>query len=145
MPISAEPSGNFGNWLSSFFHSKTQSGNLLLWMLRGCFGVIIIGAATYALTNLRSEREAAYAILAFFIILGIGFLIVLTDMLVRNKQITSISAIYFGLLLGLFLGWLFSIALEPFVEGVWKDERRQGVRLLVTVICCYICISTLLQ
>jgi len=67
--MSTEPSGAFASWLTSLFQTKTQSGSLLLWMLRGCFGVIIIGAATYALTNLRSERESAYAILAFFSIL----------------------------------------------------------------------------
>jgi uncharacterized protein YacL len=35
--------------------------------------------------------------------------------LVRNKQITTISAVYFGLLLGLLLGNILSAALDPFI------------------------------
>ena len=84
---------------------------------------------------------------------AIGFLIVLTDVLVRNKQITTISAIYFGLLLGLLLGNIFSTALEPFIfssTGLDADAasfqyQRKGLALLITVVCCYVSISTLLQ
>src|SRR5262249_49371265 len=60
-------------------------------------------------------------------------------------------AIYFGLLLGLLLGSLFMAALEPILPPEWTPnnkefpQRYQVVRLLVTVICCYISISTLLQ
>jgi uncharacterized protein YacL len=143
--MSSESSGSLWRTLVSFFQGKSQSGSVLIWLLRGCYGVIVIGSATYAMADLSGPGEVQYGIPAFFTILGIGFLIVIADMAVQNKQITSISAIYFGLLLGLFLGWLFSVALEPFVGGVINDNRRQGIRLLVTVVCCYICISTLLQ
>src|SRR5437899_13030214 len=114
--MSSHPSEGFWGWLSTALHSQTHAVSLHLWVLRGCFGIIIIGAATFALTHALSEKiEPLYGILAFFCVLMLALLIVFTDMLVRNKQITSISAIYFGLLLGLFLGWLFSMALEPFV------------------------------
>jgi uncharacterized protein YacL len=75
----------------------------------------------------------------------------MTDILVRNKQITTISAVYFGLLLGLLLGTLFSTALEPFISD-WKwlqdkdhPGRAQTLRLFVTLVCCYVSISLLLQ
>src|SRR5205807_4487139 len=80
-------------------------------------------------------------------ILCAGAFVVATDLMVRNKQITTVSAVYFGLLLGLLLGTLFSIALEPFI-GDWFNNSRQllqGLRLLITLICCYLSISTLLQ
>jgi uncharacterized protein YacL len=87
--------------------------------------------------------------LAFGAILGIGFLVLVTDVLIRNKQITTISAVYFGLLLGLVLGTLFSMALEPFLsDWGWLQkgpQRLQSIRILITVICCYLTISTLLQ
>lgn len=85
---------------------------------------------------------------AFFVILGSGLTIVLLDVWVRNKQITTISAIYFGMLLGLLLGQILSYALDPFLfNGPDKgnDPLRKGVTLLLTVVCCYISISTLLQ
>ena len=55
----------------------------------------------------------------------VGFLVVVSDVAVRNKQITTISAVYFGLLLGLLLGTLFSTALEPFIE---RHLARQEAR-----------------
>jgi uncharacterized protein YacL len=122
-----------------------QAGSLHLWILRGCFGVIVIGMATFALSHYEKQQSTLAGILAFFAILSIGILIVFTDLVVRNKQITTISAIYFGLLLGFLLGWLFSMALEPF-EGTWLlKEQAQAIRGLITVVCCYISISTLLQ
>jgi uncharacterized protein YacL len=133
------------SWLSAAYQTRTQSGNLLLWILRGCFGVILIGAASFALSQYTATNESSNGVLAFFGIMGAGVLIVATDLLVRNKQITSISAIYFGLLLGFFLGWLFSMALEPFEGESISRAKAQAIRGLITVVCCYISISTLLQ
>jgi uncharacterized protein YacL len=65
-----------------------------------------------------------------------------SDILIRNKQITTISAVYFGLLLGFLLGTLFTTALEPFIDNA---EIRQFLRLVLTVVCCYVAVSTLLQ
>jgi uncharacterized protein YacL len=131
------------------FRGPTQSANVVLWILRGCFGAIIIGMAWVAFQYFMSgsRPDSTRGIQAFVAILGIGFVVLATDLLVRNKQITTISAVYFGLLLGLLLGTLFSMALEPIVTD-WagrNPEVSQGVRLLLTVICCYISISTLLQ
>jgi uncharacterized protein YacL len=144
LPMS-NPLSNLLSWLSSAYRTRTQSGNLLLWILRGCFGVILIGSATFALTHYEAKNEAFNGMLAFFGIVGVGVLIVATDLLVRNKQITTISAIYFGLLLGFFLGWLFSMALEPFEGDSISRSTAQAIRGLITVVCCYISISTLLQ
>ena len=69
-----------------------------------------------------------------------------TDLREKQKQITTISAIYFGLLLGLLLGYLFSTILEPLLAGAFnKPQMVQLGRVLITVICCYVTISTLLQ
>jgi uncharacterized protein YacL len=134
----------FFAWLASALKQRSHTGHLHMWILRGCFGVVVIGMATFALSYFESQKQSIYGILAFFSILAVGAVVVLTDVLVRNKQITTISAIYFGLLLGFFLGWLFSMALAPF-EDMLTKEGIQAVRGLITVICCYVSISTLLQ
>jgi uncharacterized protein YacL len=129
----------------------TRSGPVILWLLRGLFGAVVIGLAMLAFRNFANEDDTAGGWLAFFGILGAGLLLVVTDLLVRNKEITTLSALYFGLLLGLLLGNLLSTALEPFLFD-WDAPRAAGplrhrrtVALLITVACCYICISTLLQ
>ncbi|MCI0457474.1 MAG: PIN domain-containing protein [Gemmataceae bacterium] len=130
-----------------------HSADMVLWVLRGCFGAIIIGMAwtAFAYFNNPPHLDPGRGITAFVAILGVGFLVLATDLLVRNKQITTVSAIYFGLLLGLLLGTLFSMALEPIITD-WAGPNREtilsvnyGVRMLLTVICCYISISVLLQ
>jgi uncharacterized protein YacL len=173
----------FRQWLGTG-GGRPASGQLLLWGLRGIFGVVVIGMAMVAFRQFNEEATDTFpGYLAFFAILGGGFLVVLTDLLVRNKQITTISAIYFGLLLGLLLGNILSTALEPFLfdlagppqnpapvpvrievevrkegEPVARNipppppaahrpqpQKRALVTLLLTVACCYVCISLLLQ
>jgi uncharacterized protein YacL len=133
--------------LAGSVQATSRSGNVLLWALRGCFGVLVIGMALFAFSYYTKPEHGgdwAGGALAFAVILAVGILVVLGDVLVRNKQITTISAIYFGLLLGLLLGTLFYMALEPFLEG-WDNLGHQGIRLLLTAVCCYVSISTLLQ
>src|SRR6516165_6571216 len=124
---------------------------MLLWILRSCFLAIIIGSATYALVYFRSVPDQANSWMgpaSFGVILMSGLAAVGADLLIRNKQITSISAVFFGLLLGLVLGALFSIALEPLLTVSDDPMMRilaHPLRLLITLICCYASISTLLQ
>lgn len=122
---------------------------MLLTLLRGCFGAVIIGLAFIAFNQFNIEEQSTAGFVAFGAILLIGILVIVTDLLVRNKQITTVSALYFGLLLGLLMGTLFSAALEPFLSDTpffdRHPERVQALRLFITVICCYFSISTLLQ
>jgi uncharacterized protein YacL len=186
--VSPQSFSSFFRRLSGHFTSRPPSGNVLLWLLRGCFGAVCIGIAMLAFRHFsEGPGDAANGYIAFFCILGACLLIVITDILIRNKQITTLSAVYFGLLLGLLLGNILSTALEPFVfdwgarsadgkgegaevqvvkgdkEGTFKleirrrgggdvaapDQRiqyeRKALSLIITVICCYIAISTLLQ
>ncbi|HEY7331091.1 MAG TPA: PIN domain-containing protein [Gemmataceae bacterium] len=172
--------------LSGYFAKRPPTGHLLLWLLRGVFGAICIGIAMLAFRHFsEGPGDTANGYIAFLCILGAGLLIVLTDVLIRNKQITTLSAIYFGLLLGLLLGNILSTALEPFIfdlsvlrtagrspylivhppadkDGTIRVDvnqggsssnaqetqgqyERRGLSLIITVICCYIAISTLLQ
>jgi uncharacterized protein YacL len=125
---------------------------MLLWLLRGLFIAIILGMAIAAFTTFSEVQGGGSiwpGIRAALIILAVGGLVLFTDLWERNKQITTLSALYFGLLLGLLLGWLFSLVVERFVAS-WMDEKLTEpvilvTRAVVTVVCCYITISTLLQ
>jgi uncharacterized protein YacL len=116
---------------------------MLLWFLRGSFSAIMIGMATFAFIYCEKHYSFGAGVGAFAAILALGVLAVSGDVLIRNKQITTISAVSFGLLLGLVIGALFSMALEPFLSG--HLELTQPVRLLITIVCCYFWVSILLQ
>src|SRR5262249_60039155 len=95
------------NFLQNLFNddggirNRPGSGTILLWLLRGCFGLVVIGMATYIGLHLVNRDRSTDAAIAFSSILLVGLLVVVSDVLVRNKQITTLSAVYFGLLLGL--------------------------------------------
>ncbi len=127
-----------------------------LWFLRGSFFALLIGMATGVLVYLMNQNRYILGILVFGITLALGIVIVAIDLFVPNKQITTLSAVYFGLLLGLLIGSLFSSAMDPFINDLIKgsmenssdkviERAHLAVHLLITLICCYFTISTLLQ
>ena len=81
---------------------------MLLWLVRICFIIAILaafltGAWAYFSTQhidpgLRNDDKLT-GTLAFTIVLLIAGIAVTGDLFVRHKQITTISAVYFGLLL----------------------------------------------
>src|SRR5438067_368131 len=121
---------------------------MLLWLLRGAYAILLIGMSLYAINLFYDVENPTKAILVPLGILGFGGLVLFTDIKERQKQITTISAIYFGLLLGLLLGYLFSMALEPLINFLFTGKQQPLLplgRIVITVICCYVTISTLVQ
>jgi len=114
---------------------------MLLWILRSAFVAVMIGTAVGVMMYFGNDNNL-YGILGFSIVLIIGIGIVILDLLIKHKEITTISSVSFGLLLGLVLGALFSMAIEPYVQDKQFSLR---LRLLITAVCCYFLVSTLLQ
>jgi uncharacterized protein YacL len=114
---------------------------MLLWLLRGFFGVLVIGSAYLALDFLFGNGNYLAGTAVFVGILAAGIAIVALDMRIKQKDITAISAVLFGTLLGLLLGRMFTEALEPVIG----DTPPRLARLLLTAVACYTAISVLLQ
>jgi uncharacterized protein YacL len=126
---------------------------MLLWLLRGLYSVIMLGMSVMAFDLFRdlpgTENQILGGLRGVGIVLFVGGGVLFTDIWEKDKQITTLSALYFGLLLGLLLGWLFSIVLEQFLK-MWLNAKDNdpvliGCRFFITVVCCYISISTLFQ
>lgn len=119
---------------------------VLLWILRAVFLAMAIGIGTGALFWFDNRGNFGGGLATFCVIVTLGIGIVAADALARNKQITTISAIYFGLLLGFLLGTLLWTALEPIFVGYnMEPTAQQMVRLFITAMACYISVSVLLQ
>ncbi|MBY0521861.1 MAG: PIN/TRAM domain-containing protein [Gemmataceae bacterium] len=121
---------------------------MLLWLLRGLFAILIVGLAMGLLLSFQSINQDYLGLSALGGVILLGILTVVVDISVKNKQITTVSAVYFGLLLGFFLGTLIWMAVEPVIaeNPVYKGSGLgMLLRLLVTLVCCYITVSTLLQ
>jgi len=120
---------------------------MLLWLLRGAYSALVVGMAIFSISFFIESGEMLNAVLAPLVIVSIGGLVLFTDIREKQKRITTVSALYFGLLLGLLLGWLFSLVLEPIIAASFGEKRQvvQLSRILISVVCCYVTISTLLQ
>lgn len=125
---------------------------MLMGLLRGCFVALIVGIAAVFLAFFVNDGNPVGGVLSGATILAMGSVVLFTDLREKNKQIGTISAVYFGLLLGLLVGYLFSLVLDPIVGSLYLNPDDGRVRQMqtlwrfaVTVICCYIAISTLLQ
>jgi uncharacterized protein YacL len=124
---------------------QSYPGHVLVLILRGVFGALVIGVATGLLYHYVDDNKVTEGLLIFSLVLVLGMIIVGLDVLAKNKQITSLSAMYFGLLLGFILGGLLWLPLEPIISPHVDSEVLKLLRLLVTLACCYIAVSTLIQ
>jgi uncharacterized protein YacL len=120
---------------------------MLLWLLRGAYVALIVGLAVFTASVFVENNDTTRAFVVPLFIITFGAIVLFTDLREKQKQITTISAIYFGLLLGLLVGWLFALALRPLLESAFPGIPRvtQVIEVAIMVVCCYVTISTLLQ
>lgn len=159
IPFIPTPCGGFSlfaNFFRNWYARRDQdmvtsarSGTILLLILRGAYMAMIIGLATGGLFYFDAHGNIAAGVAIFLTVVAIGLLSIVLDSMAKNKQITTISAVFFGLLMGFLLGTLFWMAVQPLVEqylASWGTaELIQPTRLLITLVCCYVAVSLLLQ
>ncbi len=69
--------------------------------------------------------------------------VIALDSFVRQKRIDTISAVYLGLIVGLFLTYVLRLALSPMLSA--KSPVVPYIELFLGSVLCYTCISLLLQ
>ena len=77
--------------------------------------------------------------------LAVGMII--ADLMLRDKQLVTITSVYFGLIIGLFLTYVLDLALNPLYPDPTAGSAlwRPWVQLVMGLFLCYMCISVLLQ
>jgi uncharacterized protein YacL len=126
---------------------------MILWVLRAAFAVLMFGIGILTLVQYSNSTGTIPGVIFALLIMGLAGLVIIADMRFKHKEITTISAVYFGLLLGLLFGSILSVALEPFLEywfpisPVMKEAvtTKQLIRIMITLVCCYVTVSVLLQ
>jgi uncharacterized protein YacL len=97
-----------------------------------------------ARSDLLAGDQAWLPWAGFLGVLVIAGGVLVADSAVRRKKLDTITAVYFGMLIGLVLTFVFQLALTPLLEGLNKDLVR-WINLFIATIVCYSCISLLLQ
>ncbi|MCS7305941.1 MAG: PIN domain-containing protein [Thermoguttaceae bacterium] len=90
-----------------------------------------------------------WAILGGMVVLAL--VVIGLDMAVPRKPLDTISAVYFGLIVGLFLAYVLNLALSPLFaafaaqDATYTKKVQAAVQLIMAAVLCYTCISLLLQ
>jgi uncharacterized protein YacL len=119
---------------------------MALLVLRAIFVMVSVGIAVLIFNSpavQASPTWVPWAILAGMVALPltvIGF-----DGMIRRKELTTITAIYFGLLIGVFLTYVTILALQPIMPLSQNDPLHSWLPLIVGSVLCYICTSLLMQ
>lgn len=121
---------------------------MLITIIRAIFVLVAAGVAA-RMAQLVGGSNVLLPFLTFVGIMVGALVVVVVDLMTPRKKIQTISAVYFGLIVGLILSNLLQTAIEPtlqLAEGLRiSGEVRQAALGLLTVAICYTCVSILLQ
>ena len=112
-----------------------------------CVFLLVAAGAAISLVNSQEFNPEWLVWVVFASVMSLALLVIGVDLTFKRKQIDTISAVYFGLLIGLFLTYIIGIALTPlfdFQESV-ESDLRPSVLLVLGMVLCYTCISLLIQ
>ncbi len=114
---------------------------MALLILRVCFICVAAGIGTLVLRlGFDGPSFLPYLVIFGTVLLSLG--VIAIDIFTPRKQIEVISAIYFGLLVGVILTYALWVALSPLIPD---PTTAAPVQLLLAAILCYGCTSLLLQ
>jgi uncharacterized protein YacL len=114
--------------------------------------IFVLAAAGLGASFLRysppGSELSPWVVLGGLLLLALG--IMGLDIAIRRKSLEVISSVYFGLIVGMFLAYVGGLVLRPLLATIAKEpaavDRLSGdVQLVLGLVCCYVCISLLLQ
>lgn len=121
---------------------------MLMSIIRAIFILVVAGLAA-RMAKLVGGNNVLNPALTFVGIMLTAIVAVVIDLMTPRKKIQTISAVYFGLIVGLILSNLLQTAIEPTLQLLESPnaspEIRPAVIGLLTVAICYACVSLLLQ
>jgi uncharacterized protein YacL len=117
---------------------------MLLVLVRAIFVLVIAGFAVRTAT-IVGENQLANPYVLFIGVMLAAVVVVVVDTITPRKRIQTISAIYIGFIVGIFLTYLLQNAIQPTMTLYLHPKVHQMFLTFITIFVCYVCISTLLQ
>jgi uncharacterized protein YacL len=115
-------------------------------VLRFVFIIMAVGLGIFFINSglLPADSEwMAWGVFGGMLLLALG--VIAVDVAVRRKQLDTISAVYFGMIVGLLMTYAVGLALTPLTPQPMSEALRDNVQLVLGVVLCYTCISLLMQ
>jgi len=134
-----------------------QMSDLGLFIVRAVFVAVAVGlGAALINSNLLPKEDlpwAPWAAIGGMTALALG--LIRMDIAVGRKELQTVTAIYFGLIVGVFLTYIVRLALLPIfpdlgdaklTPAVAKHQQLgQFIILIIGMVLCYLCVSILMQ
>jgi uncharacterized protein YacL len=122
-----------------------RSHAMALAILRCVFVLVAAGIGFQLIQSEALPREPAYLPwLVFGGLILVSGLVIVIDVLSGRKRLDSITAVYFGLLIGLLLTYVLKLALSPMLPDA-DTLQAQWAPVILGMVLCYSCISVLMQ
>ena len=115
---------------------------MALIILRCIFLLCAGGVSAIINTQLPTDSAPALPWMILAGIMGLATAVVVADIYVPRKQIDTISAVYFGVLIGMLLAYILGIAFAPLIQTL---SNPSAIQLVIALVLCYVCVSVLLQ
>jgi uncharacterized protein YacL len=125
----------------------TLRAELPLWILRFAF-VLTAGSLAGLILQLWPELHLPLAMGGMLLL---ALVVVGIDVLLKQKRLDIVSAVYFGLIVGLFLTYVAKFAWDPFLDIIEPGTPDKPgplhkiVPIIVGLVLSYLCVSLLLQ
>jgi uncharacterized protein YacL len=126
-------------------HHALRNSNMALVILRCVFLAVAIALGfRLAQSPVLEGSHGWLTWVAFLGVLVIAAGVLAADVAIRRKRLDTITAVYFGTIIGLFLTYVLQLALSPLMpaSNAWLEE---WIQLALATVVCYSCISVLLQ
>jgi len=115
-------------------------------VLRAIFVAVSVGIAALIIASPLMGDAPAWAPWAVLLgMIALPLAVITVDSSLRRKDLTTITAIYFGLLIGVFLAYIATLALAPILPATPKHPITTWLPLILGMLLCYVCTSLLLQ
>lgn len=118
---------------------------MALWVLRVVFVAVAAGLGVWIVKGSNAPIRLPvddHPVAVLMAVLGIAVGVIGIDIAVRRKRLDTISAVYFGLIVGLLLSYAVYLATTPLPIDT---SVREALHLVTGLVLCYLCISLLLQ
>ncbi len=126
-------------------------GVVFILVLRAVFALILISVGMSLVSTPGPGEESWLALnkdLIIIAFLGVALLVIAFDIWIPRKSLASISGMFFGLVVGMSVAFGLSLIVD-LVATVLLVEKGDvtltAVKLAIGVICCYLCVSFILQ
>ena len=120
----------------------TQGQLIMALIILRCIFLLCAGGVSAIINASLSDTSTTVPWIVFSSIMGAAVLVVIADIYAPKKKIDTISSLYFGVLIGVLLTYVLSVALAPLLT---QSFNAGIIQLLIGLVLCYLCTSVLLQ